>query len=64
MPDTPPLVPPALRAAATLEPATYTVPQLAELAQCSERHLWRLIDRGKVPGVLKLGRVLCPSTKK
>lgn len=36
----------------------YTVPGLADRLQCSTRHLWRLIDAGRVPGVLRLGRLV------
>jgi excisionase family DNA binding protein len=41
-----------------LEAATYTVADLAHLLQCSERHLWRQIDLGRVPGVLRVGRLV------
>jgi excisionase family DNA binding protein len=50
MPDT--IFPP------TLGTATYTVAQLAAALQCSPRHLWRLIDLGRVPGVLRVGRLV------
>jgi excisionase family DNA binding protein len=50
MPDT--IVPPEL------DVATYTVAQLAAALQCSERHLWRQIDLGRVPGVLRVGRLV------
>jgi excisionase family DNA binding protein len=46
------IVPPALDA------ATYTVAQLAAALQCSPRHVWRLIDAGRVPGVLRVGRLV------
>jgi excisionase family DNA binding protein len=40
-------------------PATYTVPEIASLAQASERHIWRLIDLGLVPGRVKgMGRLV------
>jgi len=55
------IVPPALPAA--IEAATYTVEQLADLAQCSARHVWRLIDAGKIPGVLRIGRLVRISRK-
>jgi excisionase family DNA binding protein len=39
--------------------ATYTVPDIAALAQASDRHIWRLVDAGKVPGRIKgLGRLV------
>jgi excisionase family DNA binding protein len=39
--------------------AAYTVAQIAALAQASERHIWRLVDQGKVPGRIKgLGRLV------
>jgi excisionase family DNA binding protein len=50
MPDT--IVPPALDA------STYTVPDLARLLQCSERHVWRMIDMGRIPGVMRIGRLV------
>jgi excisionase family DNA binding protein len=40
-------------------PSTYRVPDIARLAQASDRHIWRLIDAGKVPGRIKgLGRLV------
>jgi excisionase family DNA binding protein len=36
----------------------YTVRDLAARLQCSERHIWRLIDQGRVPGVLRIGRLV------
>jgi excisionase family DNA binding protein len=36
----------------------YTVPDLASSKQCSPRHIWRLIDAGKIPGVYRLGRLV------
>jgi excisionase family DNA binding protein len=56
----------------------YTIPDLAERTQSSVRHIWRLIDAGKVPGVYRLGRLVrihrataddwlaagCPSTRR
>jgi excisionase family DNA binding protein len=40
-------------------PATYTVHDLARLTQSSSRHIWRLVDRGLVPGRIKgLGRLV------
>jgi excisionase family DNA binding protein len=56
MPDA--IVPPTSAAAAKLDAATYTVEQLAAALQCSPRHLWRLIDLGRVPGVLRVGRLV------
>jgi predicted DNA-binding transcriptional regulator AlpA len=42
-----------------IAPAAYTVPDIARLAQSSERHVWRLIDQGLVPGRIKgLGRLV------
>jgi excisionase family DNA binding protein len=39
--------------------ATYTVPDIANLAQASVRHIWRLADRGLIPGRIKgLGRLV------
>ena len=43
----------------TTTSATYTVADLARLMQCSERHVWRLADAGKVPGrIAGLGRLV------
>jgi excisionase family DNA binding protein len=45
--------------APSVEPGTYTVPQIAKLAQASERHVWRLVDQGLVPGRIRgLGRLV------
>ena len=38
--------------------ATYKVQQAAELAQVSVRTIWRLIDARKVPGVIRMGKVV------
>jgi excisionase family DNA binding protein len=43
--------------------ATYTVPQLAALMQCSQRHVWRMLDLGQIPGVIRLGRLVRFSRK-
>jgi len=44
---------------ATVSAQTYTVPQIARLAQSSDRHIRRLIDAGKVPGKIQgLGRLV------
>ncbi len=50
--------PPGQTAPIEVEPATYTVEQFADWAQCSPRHIWRLIDLGKIPGVIRLGRLV------
>lgn len=52
------LTPPALEAAGKLECSTYTVPQIAKLLQCSERHVWRLADADAIPGKLRIGRLV------
>jgi excisionase family DNA binding protein len=36
----------------------YTVRDLARSKQCSERHIWRLIDAGVIPGVYRLGKLV------
>jgi excisionase family DNA binding protein len=41
-----------------VEPATYTVPDLARLLHCSERHVWRQLDMGRIPGVIRCGRLV------
>lgn len=38
------------------EAAVWTVKEFAKLNKISERHAWRLIDLGKVVGVIRLGR--------
>jgi excisionase family DNA binding protein len=47
-----------LSALAAIEPATYTVPELARLTQSSERHIWRQLDLGRIPGVIRCGRLV------
>ena len=37
------------------EPALLTVEQVRQLLNCSQRHLYRLIDRGFAPRATKLG---------
>jgi excisionase family DNA binding protein len=49
---------PAPATPATVEAATYTVRDLALVLHCSERHVWRQIDLGLVPGVLRIGRLV------
>jgi excisionase family DNA binding protein len=36
---------------------TYTVSDIAEKLQCSERHVFRLISQKKIPGVCQFGRL-------
>jgi excisionase family DNA binding protein len=40
------------------ETSTYTINQLAELMQCSDRHIHRLKDAGKIPGMIRFGRLV------
>ncbi len=48
-----------LPSASTTAPTTYTVADIARLTQSSTRHIFRLIDMGKVPGRVKgLGRLV------
>jgi excisionase family DNA binding protein len=49
---------PAVDTGNSVESSTYTVQQLAALLQCSERHVWRLSDQNKVPGKLRIGRLV------
>ncbi len=51
-------MPPGAAPEPSKEAAIYTVEQLASQAQCSPRHIWRLIDLGKIPGVIRLGRMV------
>jgi excisionase family DNA binding protein len=48
----------AASSAAADSPPDYTVPDFAAVLRCSPRHLARLIDRGAVPGVYRLGRLV------
>jgi excisionase family DNA binding protein len=52
-----PTVTPAAPSSAPADP-DYTVSDLAKRGQCSERHIWRLIDMGQIPGVYRLGRLV------
>ena len=45
-------------AIAVIEPATYTVPDVARLLQSSERHIWRQLDLNRIPGVIRCGRLV------
>jgi excisionase family DNA binding protein len=45
-------------ALAVIEPATYTVPDLARLLHCNQRHVWRQLDMGRIPGVIRCGRLV------
>jgi excisionase family DNA binding protein len=36
----------------------YTVEDLAELLQCSTRHVWRQLDAGKLPAAIRVGRLV------
>jgi excisionase family DNA binding protein len=36
----------------------YTVPDLAKRLQCSDRHIWRMLDRKLIPGVIRIGRLV------
>ena len=50
--------PSAQTALATVASATYTVADLARLLSCSERHVWRQLDMGRIPGVIRCGRLV------
>jgi excisionase family DNA binding protein len=59
MTDAPTSTAPSPSVLAALQPATYSVADLARLTQSSERHIHRLNDLGKVPGRIKgLGRLV------
>ena len=49
---------PTLTKRERLESATYRIPQVAEMMQVSERHVWRMIDVRAIPGVIRLGRTV------
>jgi excisionase family DNA binding protein len=51
-------VPPARRKLTNVEAACYTVPQLADLLICSERHVWRLVDEKAIPGMFRPGKLV------
>jgi len=36
----------------------YTVADLAQRLQCSDRHIWRMLDRKLIPGVIRIGRLV------
>jgi excisionase family DNA binding protein len=36
----------------------YTVHDLAQRLQCSDRHIWRMLDRKLIPGVIRIGRLV------
>lgn len=40
------------------EQATYTADELARLLRCSERHVQRLTERGEIPGLIRVGRLV------
>lgn len=41
-----------------LDTGTYDVPELTALLKCSERHIRNMIERGVIPGVLRIGRIV------
>jgi excisionase family DNA binding protein len=43
---------------ASIEAATYTVADLAQLMKCSERTVHRMKDERSIPGALKIGRLV------
>ena len=47
------IVPPAVKPAALLD-----VKQLAGLLNCSARHIYRLVDAGRMPQPLRLGALI------
>ena len=49
---------PASQADADPPDGTLTVPDLAALLKCSERHVRSLAAAGAVPGVMRVGRLL------
>jgi excisionase family DNA binding protein len=54
------LIPPAVKAAAQLDTRTgaYTVKDLSQMLQCSQRHIWRQIDLDAIPGKFLVGRLV------
>lgn len=40
------------------ETGTYDVSDVAALLQASERHVWRLLDAGRLPPCMRLGRLV------
>jgi excisionase family DNA binding protein len=55
--------PPANAGTDAVGPATYTVADVARLLGCSERHVWRQIDLQRIPGILRVGRLVRMSRK-
>ncbi len=43
---------------AALEAGTYDVPDVAAMLKCSERHIRRMIDARKIPGMIRVGRLV------
>jgi excisionase family DNA binding protein len=41
-----------------VEAGSYTVPDIAVITKTSDRHIWRQIDLGVIPGVFRLGRLV------
>ena len=46
-----------------LIPLTYTIEQLADILQCSIRHVYRLHSRRAIPGAVQCGHLLRWSRK-
>jgi excisionase family DNA binding protein len=49
---------PQIHPSGNLDPATYTVHDIARLLQCSDRHIRRLDDRNLIPGKIRSGRLV------
>jgi excisionase family DNA binding protein len=46
-----------------MEPGTYTVPEASKRFGCSKNHLYELIARGELPGVIRLGKKILLSRR-
>jgi hypothetical protein len=42
----------------SVEAGSYTVSDIGIITKASTRHIWRQIDRGLIPGVFRLGRLV------
>jgi excisionase family DNA binding protein len=41
-----------------VQPALYTVDDVANLLQCSARNVWKMNDRGALPGEVRVGKLV------
>jgi excisionase family DNA binding protein len=41
-----------------VQPALHTADDVAALLQCSVRNVWKLADRGALPGMVRIGKLV------